>query len=201
MSTDLEQQIAELKAKHELQQSVEAKLPNEHIYTNLFDYDGHKFTMTVHLQDAELDTIQGRLKKIVEAYPPTENAKTVINGKNKSKTLSPYLLKFRNETRGKLNVQLEWISGEFWVHVDLPLQYYSLAVAYFNRKIYDTQYHYFVGVSMAELRNITVRAATLSDPQVKFHRVPYYGGDVHWSVINKQHVKEFEDLVLNGKID
>ena len=195
--TSLEQQIAELTAKHNLQQLVESKLPFiSKVYTNDFNYKskGTKFTFTAYLTDTPLAEIADKIQDILKAFPPTKNNCLLFAGKDDHPTESPFLLSWKNNIRDN-GVQIQWVSGEFWAHIDLPISFYSDdCKGVFMRKVYDTEHHYFGGVSMAEINRMQIRAYQLD----MFEKCRYYGGDVVNFIDHIEDKEEFESVVLKG---
>ncbi len=197
--TSLEQQIAELTAKHNLQTSVESKLPGMEVYTNDFNHKnkGTKFTFTVYLnENTPLWEISEKIDKIIKAFPPSRNNCLMFAGKDDHQTASPFLLSWKNNIRSN-DVQIQWISGEFWAHISLPIAYYSDDVkGVFMRKVYDSEYHYFGGVSMAKINKMQIRAYKLD----MFESCKYYGGDVINFIDHEEDKEEFESVVLKGHV-
>lgn len=197
MKQTLEQQIAELTAKHNLQNLVEGKLPGfEGIYTNDFNYKskGTKYTFTVHLTETPLGEISDKIDKVIAAFPPTKNNSLLFAGKDDHPTLSPFVLSWKNNIRDN-KVQIQWVSGDFWAHIELPISYYSDDVkGVFMRKVYDTEHHYFGGVSMDRINKMQIRAYKLD----MFESCKYYGGDVVNFIENEEDREEFENVVLKG---
>lgn len=196
---DLQQQIAELTAKHNLQKLVENKLPGMGtIYTNEFNYKskGTKYTFTVNLLKSDLKDIQSKINEVITAFPPTKNNLLSFAGKDDQLTASPFVLRFKNGVRDN-SVQIEYVSGDFWAHIELPIAYYSDdCKGIFMRKVYDCEYHYFTGTSMKEILKIQLRAYKLD----MFESVKYYGGDVANFIKDNEDKEEFESIVINGHI-
>lgn len=194
---DLQQQIAELTAKHNLQTLVESKLPGfDDIYTNDFNYRGKgtKYTFTVNLDKTPLTEIPAKIQEVIKAFPPTRKNCLLFAGKEDHPTGSPYLLKWDNGIRNN-SVKIDWVSGEFWAQISLPIAFYSDdCKGVFMRKVYDTEYHYFGGVSMAEINRMQIRAYQLD----MFEKCRYYGGDVVNFIEEGEDPEEFECVVLNG---
>lgn len=199
MKQTLEQQIAQLTAKHNLQQSVESKLPGiDKIYTNDFNYKskGTKFTFTAYLDEIPLNEIKGKIQQVIAAFPPSRNNSLTFAGKDDQKTESPFILRFKNNIRDN-KAEIEYISGEYWVNIQLPVSYYSDdCKGVFMRKVYDSEYHYFPGVSYTKIRDMQIRSYKLD----MFESCSYYGGDVINYISHEDDRREFESVVLNGHI-
>lgn len=200
MKQTLEQQIAKLTAKHNLQTKVENKLPGiESIYTNDFNHKGKgtKFTFTVNLDELPLKDISAKIEQVIKAFPPTRNNCLLFAGKDDHPTGSPFMLVWDNGIRHN-KVKIDWVSGDFWCHIALPIGYYSDDVkGVFMRKVYDTEHHYFGGVSMDRISKMQITSYKLD----MFESCKYYGGDVTNFVEDfapPEEVKEFENVVLKG---
>ncbi len=197
---DLKSQIAELTAKHELQTLVESKLPGiESIYTNDFNYKskGTKFTFTANLHTLPIEQLPALIQQIIVAFPPTKNNSLMFAGKDDHPTGSPYMVSWDNGIRDN-KVQIQWISGDFWAHISLPISFYSDKVKVaFYRKVYDTEHHYFGGISMKEINNMQIRAYKLG----MFESCGYYGGDVINFIEKGGNQDQFEKVVLTGNAD
>ncbi len=195
---DLQKQIAELTAKHNLQTSVESKLPGfGNIYTNDFNHrsKGTKYTFTVHLQETPLNEIADKIQEVLKAFPPTVNNCLMFAGKDDHPTGSPFMLSWGNNIRN-CEVQMQYVSGDFWAHIKLPIEFYNDVKTSFTRKIYDTEHHYFGGVSMKEIQNMQIRAYKLK----MFEECRYYGGDVINFIEEGEDKTAFEAVVLTGKL-
>lgn len=196
---DLAAQIAELTEKHNLQTLVESKLPGiNKVYTNDFNHKnkGTKYTFTAYLTDIPLSEIADKIQEVINAFPPTVNNCLMFAGKDDHPTASPFLLSWKNNIRSN-EVQIQWISGEFWAHIDLTITFYSDdCKGVFMRKVYDTEHHYFGGTSMSEINRMQIRAYQLD----MFEKCRYYGGDVINFIEHEDDKEEFESVVLKGHI-
>jgi hypothetical protein len=193
----LAEQIAKLTAEYELQTLVESKLPGiEKIYTNDFNYKSHdtKYTFTVHLTEIPLAEIPAKIQEVITAFPPTRNNVLTFTGKDDQQTESPFVLSWKNNIRDN-KVQIQYNSGDFWAHIELPVKFYSDDVkGGFMRKVYDTEHHYFGGTSMKQIENMQIRSYKLD----MFESVKYYGGDVTNYINHSDDKEEFESVVLKG---
>lgn len=194
---NLAKQIAELTAKHNLQTSVESKLIGiPKVYTNHFNYGGKGtiYTITAYLDECPLNEIADKIQIVLKAFPATKNNTLTFAGKDNQPTESPFVLRFENNIRDR-KAQIEYVSGEYWVHIKLPVNYYSDDVkGVFMRKVYDSEYHYFGGTSMAEINRMQIRAYKLD----MFESVKYYGGDTAHFIKDVEDKAEFECVVLYG---
>ena len=197
MKKNLDQQIAELTAKHNLQQSVENSLPGiAKIYTNEFNYGakGTKYTFTVYLDEIPLNEIRAKILQVIAAFPPSNNNCLTFAGKDNQQTASPFLLRFQNNIR-EVKTEIDYISGDYWIHIQTPVSYYSDdCKGVFMRKVYDSEFHYFPGVSGTRIRNMQIRAYRLD----MFEKCSYYGGDVVNFIEHDDDKTEFESVVING---
>lgn len=196
MST-LEQQIAELTAKHNLQIEVETKLPNiKKIYTNPFNYKGKGTTVTItaYLDEIPLTEISERIQEVIAAFPPTRNNCLTFAGKDDHPTANPYMLRWENGIREK-KVKIDYVSGETWVHIQVPISYYSDdCKGQFTRRVTDSELHYFPGESRKEID----RKEILSYKLDMFESCKYYGGSVVNFIESEDDKEEFESVVLKG---
>lgn len=205
---ELNKEIAALKAKHKLQNSVEKKLKGidpDRIYTNDFDYKKHGTKYTFHVRlcsdgfnkpGIPFADLRRTIQQIIKAYPPTRK-NTIYTASDDQPTASGFVLRWDNGYNRE-KVTIEWNSGKFWAHIDLPIEFYSNdCKEYFTRKVYDCEHHYFLGVSYAEIQRKQLPAYRLA----MFERIQYYGGSVTNYVKNVEDVEEFEFLLLNGHIE
>lgn len=190
---DLNKQIKELKAKHKLQTDIEKKLPGIKIYSNHFDYKGHKYTFTAKLEEEPINELADKIQQVIKAFPPTKN-NTIYTASKDQKTESSFVLKFENGIRHN-KVKIDYVSGKYWIHIDLPVKFYEGVIEPFTRGVYDCEYHYFGGTSMTEIKRMQIRAYKLR----KFDHVKYYGGDVACYLAKAEFKETFEKIVLTGK--
>jgi hypothetical protein len=193
---DLQSKINELTERHNLQQEIESKLPGLDIYTNFFSHKslGTTKTFTVKLQDTPLNKIADIIQTVITEFKPSSNAKLSFAGKNDVETNSPFVLRWKNDVRSNI-AQIDYVSGEYWIHIDLPIGYYSDDVkGVFQRKVYDSEYHYFTAKSQRAIDNMRLIAYQLD----MFESVKYYGGDVVNYINHDDDKAEFESVVLKG---
>jgi hypothetical protein len=195
--TTLDQQIAELTAKHNLQLEVESKFPGlkvNTIFSNRKDLGTTKL-FWVKLEDCPLHEIKDNIQRIISAFPPTAKA-MIYKGSKYEETASNFLLRWDNGIRDR-KAQIEYVSGEFNAHIDLPVSFFSDDVkGPFHRKVYDTEHHYFGGVSMAEINRMQILAYKLD----MFENMQYYGGDCTSYIKDAEDRAEFESVVFTGHV-
>lgn len=207
--SELETKIAALQAEYELQETVTKKLPGidqDLIHTHHFDYKkrGTKYTVNVNLagnifgQDSlPVDKINTVIQQVIKAFPPTKKATVYTAGDDKP-TESKFILRWKNSAGGHASTaEISYVSKEYEIDVQLPLDFYKEVYEPFHRKLYDCEYHYYVGTSHSELLRMQIRAYRLKS--FAFERMSYYGGDVVNYAARPECVAEFEKIVLTGK--
>lgn len=83
--------------------------------------------------------------------------------------------------------------GQIWVAV--PLNFYSDdIIGHGYRKVFDTQKHYFPGMSDRKIKELEIPSAWLD----LFERINWYGGNKDTLVTNQEDVEEYEHVIFNG---
>lgn len=192
----LEQQIEELKAKHQLEESTKANLPGLSCFAIFSTYPAQGTTISLHvnLRGTPKEAIQAGIEQVLAAYPPSRNNTIAPNGRIEKETASPFILNWSNGVRDK-EATINYICGETAVRVRVPQDYYSPEVRTgFHRGVNDTEYHYFPATSQDALNRMQVACQCLKG----FEEIRYYGGHVA-SFTTKEDQKElFEKIVITG---
>lgn len=210
-TSKLNQQIKELKAKAKLQETVEKKLPfldPEIIGTHHYGYkdkrgesghiwiDLHSEGYPFNKKGAKLGELRELIQKITKAFKPAKLATVYLASKDVL-TASHYVLRWDNGCKGNFKCSINWVSGEYSMTINLPIDFYSDdCKGVFMRKLYDSEYHYFIGMAQAELNRMQVRAYKLD----MFESIKYYGGDVTNYIEDADDKEEFEFLLFNGHV-
>jgi hypothetical protein len=196
---ELEKEIAELTAKHELQQRMDKALPDSEIWAHTQNHSqlGTKFTVHVDLMETPLHQIKAEIERVLQAFSTDKNHILTHPKHEGTETVSPFCLMFQNKGKHGNTCAITYVSGENWMHIALPIDYYSNDVKEpFQRKIYDTEYGSYEGHSYSELSKMTTIAYRLG----MFKSISWYGGDVTHHIINPDEKVEYESVVLTGHI-
>jgi hypothetical protein len=149
----------------------------------------------IDLEKTKVSDITGIIKELVLCYPTISESQE-IDYKGKITHFSPFILNTSSGVRdGK--VILSWESLDCSIRITLPFAYYSDDVlGYYSRGVVDSEYHYFGGVSMNEIRaiKITKRAFDV------FETLNYYGGDTKCIITDVSKRKEYDFMALNGHL-
>lgn len=201
----LQEEIAELTAKHNIQAQGQNMFPDLKVFCHAFSYKEKdtKYCINIDLLKESYnevkytkDEILTHIQTIIATLPPTKNnVLTFASGKD-IHTVNPYVLHFNNGVNTH-NAEIQYISGEYWVHIKLPISFYEgdEILERYSRNVSDSEYHYFGGTSMSELRRMQLRAYRLR----MFDHTKYYGGDVNCYLMKEEAKEQFESIVLTGK--
>lgn len=196
MTNDLQKQIAELTAKHELNERIQNLLPGLKASGFLFSYKkrGTEYSVNIDLIETPLPEISGAIQQVLNAFIPDRNAVVSFAGKDDQPTESPFILNWNNGVREK-HANIEYNSGEYWVKISVPVNYYSDdCKGVFMRHPSDSEYHYFPGMSADRIRKTELRAYKLD----MFEKIGWYGGNVTNFINHEDDREEFESVVLKG---
>jgi hypothetical protein len=195
-SAKLKAQITELMQREKLQSSVEKKLKGFNVSSMLFAYKSKKtkYSITVDLINEPLENIRKKIQKVLKAFPPSGNNTIYMSGQDQP-TESPFVLRFKNGHYDPYVAQIDYTSKDYWIHINLSVRFYSDDIkGVFIRKVYDSEYHYYIGVPMNKLRKLTKQAYRLD----VFENVSFYGGEQVAHTTSKEEAEEFNYVVLNG---
>lgn len=202
-NTELENGISELNAKiekeHVLKNFVSLNFPNIKNTSYINDWN-NKSENIINFDCKDLEDF----KHILKTLKPT-NKKTVIgtaSDKYYKSLKTPFRLNVKNppvvNSAQNYEINISYISGIYNVSIDVPL---SLIDKDFflvtQRSITDSEYHYFIGVSMAEIRNRRLRKYTFANVNTAGTNskvINWYGGDV--TLCDETEIKTIIDSLL-----
>jgi len=201
----LQEEIAELTAKHTIQEQGQNMFPDLKLHCYAFSYKEKdtKYSINIDLLKESYgevkyskDEILIHIQTIISTLPPTKNNILTFASSKDIHTLNPYILHFDNDVH-KNSAQIQYVSGEYWVHISLPISFYEgeEILEPYRRNVSDSEYHYFGGTSMSEIRIMQLRAYRLR----MFDHTKYYGGDVNCYLMKEEEKEQFESIVLTGK--
>jgi len=171
MKKSLKTQVAELTAKFEAEEMVKSKLGNIKVLVIMRDTDIS--FISCYIEELE------ELKTIIKTFAPTKKESVVGTANDKFHTVmgTPYNLTINNPAQpnnfNDFSVCVKYVSAEFDVHIKLPIRFFMDHIVTANRPITDCEYHYFIGCSNKELRDIRVRQYLWNTQK----RINWYGGD------------------------
>jgi hypothetical protein len=194
----LNKKIEELKERDKLDKQVARKMRGiAPVSAFPFGYKakGTDVSLTVNLTKVPLNQVARKIADTLNVYKPTCNNLLMFAGKDDQPTASPFVLRFDNPCTNIGHCTIDYISGKNWIHIDVPLSFYSDDVkGVYMRKVYDSEYHYFTGVSMERLHKLQLRAHCLD----MFEVVKYWGGDAANYVTDPADAEEFAHVVTKG---
>jgi hypothetical protein len=109
--------------------------------------------------------------ELLKAFKPSTDFIEV--GNDKKRIESPFRVTIENPCKYARFVSVSWQSGEYNISAKLPESLLSDFLTPTKRNLYDSEYHYFTGVSMRKLREMQVLKMNFKAPQINF-----YGGKV-----------------------
>ena len=110
-----------------------------------------------------------------------------------------FLREFKNGHYDEIHTaDIEYTSGKYLISIELHKDFYGDNVNAFQRNLSDSEYHYYIGTPMHELRSMKIRAYELNRPE-GVSIMKYYGGSVKNYCSDKKGQKTFERIVLTGK--
>jgi hypothetical protein len=108
-------------------------------------------------------------KKVFEAFKPT-NSYFIEGGKN-TRVEAPYRITIDNPAAHERTIKIQWEYNDILIYCTLPEALISDFLTKTDRGVYDSENHYFTGLSMAKIRNIRLLKMNFKAPQIN-----YYGG-------------------------
>lgn len=169
----LNEQIKHLKAEDKFKKETKKALKNIEHLCYISDKD---FRIIPKCKNVE------EFNQVLKAFKPT-NKQTVIGTARDSyfKTLkTPFEIKLLNpcipNQWNNFNIQIEYKSGKNDINITLPIETVKDFIIIESRKITDSEYHYFIGTTLAELHRMQVRSYNfkgLCNDEV----INWYGGD------------------------
>lgn len=164
----LQQQIAELTAKHEFEEYTNSILP------------GIK-TLSILSNGKKRIVIEGKTKddfvKTLSVLHPT-NTETLIGSatKHEATLITPFRINIENPCSPSqyrnFQIEISYTSNDIDVDINLPIELVKDFVLRSERNITDSEYHYFTGTSMTQLRTMKVMCYVFNASQIS-----WYGGN------------------------
>tara|TARA_R110000868_G_scaffold378728_3_gene644326 strand:- start:1271 stop:1855 length:585 start_codon:yes stop_codon:yes gene_type:complete len=165
--------LNKLKAKHAREiANLEAESRFEDVPGYKFMYHGSndKSLPWVSLKPNSAEEIS----EILATFPPTQDHfKMEFAGKDTYIVGSPYKISTNSQIRQGLgiDVEIKWETSGVDIHMDIPPHFIESHCRRITRPVTDCEYHYFGGVSMAEIRRMEIPAWSF-----KGECQPYFGG-------------------------
>lgn len=162
MTTTLKQQIAELTAKHELDEFAKNLFPDIKTMSVLSGKNKR-----IYFTPDPID-----FKKIIDKLPPSETNFTLSGASGMIAELStPYRIDIDNPCRpnnfSPFRIDISYKSGDYEISIELPINAVSNWVTTGVRTITDSEYHYFINES--NLHKKQVMCYSFKSPQVNWH--------------------------------
>ena len=149
----------------------------------------------IDLSKTEIKKITPILKKIISVYTPLKQSHE-IDYKGKITHKSPFILRTQSNIRSEDKIILEYTST-YNIRITLPIKFYSDDIlGYYSRGVNDTEYHYYGGVSMSEIRNIKITFRKFD----MFQTLNYYGGSSTCIITDKEDLKDYNFMAINGHL-
>lgn len=133
----------------------------------------------------------GEFKAVLKAYPATNEQTTIGTATDKHYSVlnTPFRVDIENPASctqySPFLYKISWVSGDIDLSVSIPIETAPDFCRRIEREIYNSEHHYFTGVSMNKLHNMRVPAYTFNAPCVS-----WYGGN---KTLN--HEGEIENII------
>lgn len=164
----LQEQIAELTAKHELQEYADNLLPALDKMTIL---SSGKKRIIVRAKTID------EFKQAFSALPPTNHTTLIGSATSKEKVLNvPYRVDIDNPASPNqyhnFKFEITYRSNNIEVNIEMPIGFINEFTSRSDRNVSDSEYHYFTGVSEQKLRTMKVMCYNFKGAQIS-----WYGGN------------------------
>lgn len=151
------------------------ELETEQYFSGLFPDE--KFTVyrdnSVTFEPKNVESIKNILQTL---QPSNINTRIGFAGKEDYIINSPYGLNLKNpcspNSWNYFHVKIQYTCNEHEISIQIPVELLKGFLTNSMRKIDDSEHHYFTGVSMKDLRNMTVFSYSFNKDQIS-----WYGGD------------------------
>lgn len=170
----LNEQIKLLKIKDAHDKKAAALMGNiEHLSIVHEWKNKNTFRIVARCKDAE------EFKQVLRTLPPTNENTTIGTATDKYYKLlnSPFRTDIENPAQAgnysKHLIKFSYQSGKYDIQIELPISFVSDFVTATERPITDSEYHYFIGYSHNELRNLRVRSYRFNCME----EMGWYGGN------------------------
>lgn len=174
--SELNKQIEKLKNEDKLKTSTKRKLGKIEHLAYLTGHDDEQARICPRCKNP------GELKAVLSAFPPT-NKETVIGtatDKYYKVLKTPYNMRINNPCQPSnsynFELQISYDSKGKDISITIPIEFVQDFVRPNQRHITNSEYHYFTGHSMNELRNMRVRCFLFLNP-LNDEIISWYGGD------------------------
>lgn len=173
-----------------------AKLEVEERFHNTVGFR-HVIHSRQYIAIFEVETLQDA-RQVMKEYPPTNKTnKLSFAAKDDIIIDTPYHITFTSPVRvstfSKPECKIQYSHGEVGIWLKFPSELVRERVIGGTRKVTASEYHYFGGVPMAKIRQMSISTYALKDGD----NVGYYGGNK--VARNETAIQEFIDYIMGEK--
>lgn len=188
----LDEQIEELKKEHNFKSEMETLFGQYEYLAYVHDCKESDFTITLQLRKyAFPELIENVLKGIITTLPVT-NTQTKLS--DIAVSYSPFRFDYQNNINDNY-VLLSYYSNRIHVRIEIPISFYEAINKRDFRKVYDSELHYFGGISQRQINEMRILKYTSQ----YFDTINWYGGDVSVYCKSDEMTEQFNEMVLTGK--
>jgi len=166
----LNEKIANLKLESKLNLAVAKKL--KHIKASVLSVGQGTTFLSVKAANTE------ELKTVLAEYPPINKTTKIGSSKDDIEIETPFKLTIKNPASpnqwSAFELNIRWTAKEMDIWLHIPLEVIKDFVHSSKRKIYDSEYVHFIGISETKLREMAVLCYTFNCRKI----INWYGGDV-----------------------
>lgn len=197
------EQQAKLRAEHEICLPMALYIDNlssawHHLATRISVFNNGGPFATIDLTKTPLANVHEiltdiKLRAYLDVVQPTKICDQLTDHK------SPFRFRIENginEIEASIKFFVKLDGGQIGqISIDVPLAYYSDdIIGHGYRGVYETQRHYFPGMSAQRIGKLKIPCAWLE----LFDRINWYGGDKETLVMIQEDVEQFEHVIFNG---
>jgi hypothetical protein len=194
----LESQIEELKEEHAFKSDMETRFGNYKFTAYISKWKDQDNCINFDLTSMPIAEIPAHIKYIIGSLRCKET-ETLIGSASRESWLnmSGYTLRFDNGINNH-HADIKYLSNRTSVTIKLPVNFYQgIILTTFRRSVTDSEYHYFGGTSMSEIRRMQLTAYKLNI----FKEIVWYGSDVTMWIDDVDLREVYEDVLFNGVED
>lgn len=191
----LEAQIEKLKAEHAFKSDMETRFGNYKILAYSSASKEYDSCVNFDLTGVPISDIPAHIKYIIGSLrcKETETLIGSASGKNWL-NMSGYTLRFDNGISDQ-HADIKYLSNRISVTIKVPVNFYQgIILTSFTRSVTDSEYHYFGGTSMDQIRKMQLRAYKLNI----FKEIVWYGSDVTMWIDDIDLREVYEQVLFNG---
>lgn len=183
--SELEEKIKELRDEYAWKEKAEIMFGDLNPMAYITGRDNELKHISLDLKEKP-----GRFKSIIESYPPTKMEHIVSNSKITIE--SPFKLTSINHIRdtGYIRIAYRHNEIEFWITIDVI--HIPDFVRQSSRGVYETELHYFGGVSRREINSMRIRTFVFNKEQIG-----WYGGNS--TLVDKEEINAIIEHLKNTK--